>query len=521
MRSTDRRTILFAAAIAASLLGSLSVTTARADAALGFNTPVRLPTYVQCGGYEPSLVVDTYGNVVVTAHKQNHCLAAGPDPAGAVPVRTQSWLWNSTDDVNFTDMPGLTALGADRLDFGDEGDLARDDSGGLYFVDTKVADNSFTSWKATGLGAITETAQTPAMGTAQPVDDRPWITAHGNGVVAYFGNEGDKKSYPASAQAPGSGPGRYTVNMSADGGATFDHVGYQLPDSGWCRPAADHAPGSHLLYAVCTNDGGADDTTTFACSPGFKVGQLYSYVSADDGKSWTRHDIRPYNACNPVDSWPSTTVAANGDVYALYLDSPDAAGSPGPTGSLPGAGDPLASITASSYRLRLFRSTDHGVTWAERDVTPDPTGKYHYAWMDVAADGTIGVVYYHSVNASSDWFVEAETASGWSAPFSTARISPQRVSDSALGPLGDFFECAFGPDNRLRVVWTSLTTMVGQDFSYGLNSDIFYAVQSPAAPAASVPEASAGAAALAGAGGVAALAALLMRRRRRDEVGTG
>jgi hypothetical protein len=506
--------VLLAAAIGAtSLLGSLGATsTARADG-LGFNTAVKLPTYVQCGGYEPGLVVDSFGNVVVTAHKQNHCDAAGPDPAGTIPARAQSWLWTSSDDVNFTDMPGLTALGADRLDFGDEGDVARDDSGNLYFVDTKVADNTFTSWKATGLGAITETAQTPAMGTAQPVDDRPWITAHGNGLVVYFGNEGDKKSYPAGQVAPGSGPGRYTAYVSSNGGTTFDPVGYQLPDSGWCRPGADHTPGSHLLYMVCTNDGGADDATTFACSPGFKTGELYSYVSADDGKTWTRHDIRPYNACNPVDSWPAVSVAANGDVYALYLDSPDASGSAGPTGPLPGAGDPLASITATAQQLRLFRSTDHGQTWAERDVTPDPTGNYHYAWMDVAPDGTIGVVYYHAVDGNSDWYVEAETAPDFTAPFTTGRVWNQRVSTAAFGPFGDFFECAFGPDNRLRVVWTSLSTLVGQDFTYGLNSDIYYAVQSPAAPPASVPEAPL-AASLLGAGAVAGVAAVLVRRRR-------
>ena len=66
------------------------------------------------------------------------------------------------------------------------------------------------------------------------------------------------------------------------------------------------------------------------------------------------------------------------------------------------------------------------------------------------------------------------------------------------------------------MVWTSLSTLVGQAPTYGLNSDIYYAMQSPAAPAASVPEAS-GAAALAGAGGVAAVAAALVRRRRRRD----
>jgi hypothetical protein len=32
--------------------------------------------------------------------------------------------------------------------------------------------------------------------------------------------------------------------QSYDGGQTFDPLGYTLKDSSWCRPAADHAPGS-------------------------------------------------------------------------------------------------------------------------------------------------------------------------------------------------------------------------------------------------------------------------------------
>src|SRR5204862_498970 len=71
----------------------------------------------------------------------------------------------------------------------------------------------------------------------------------------------------------GSGPGRYTVYSSYDGGQTWDHLGISLKDSGWCRPAA--APKSKYVYAMCTND----------------TGKLYSYVSADDGHTWRRYDV--------------------------------------------------------------------------------------------------------------------------------------------------------------------------------------------------------------------------------------
>src|SRR4051812_40931533 len=91
-----------------------------------FGTPVRLPTFMSCGGYEPGIATDRFGNIFVTAHKQNHCLALAPDPNAPDGVRAQSWLWTSTDGVNWRDMPGLANLAAapDQLDVGDEGDIA-------------------------------------------------------------------------------------------------------------------------------------------------------------------------------------------------------------------------------------------------------------------------------------------------------------------------------------------------------------------------------------------------------------
>src|SRR3982751_6940847 len=74
---------------------------------LRFGTPVRLPTFESCGGYEPGIALDRYGNIFVTAHKQNHCDAVAADPSAPAGLRAQSWLWTSTDGVNFRDLPGL------------------------------------------------------------------------------------------------------------------------------------------------------------------------------------------------------------------------------------------------------------------------------------------------------------------------------------------------------------------------------------------------------------------------------
>src|SRR5258708_5408152 len=117
-----------------------------------FGTPVRLPTFQSCGGYEPGMAIDGFGNIFVTAHKQNHCDAAALDPSAPDGVRAASWLWISSDGVNFSDLPGLTPVALDQVDFGDEGDVALDDAMHLYFVDTKVKEDSMTRWTAAGPG---------------------------------------------------------------------------------------------------------------------------------------------------------------------------------------------------------------------------------------------------------------------------------------------------------------------------------------------------------------------------------
>src|SRR5438045_950288 len=149
-----------------------------------------------------------------------------------------SWAWYSTDGVKFHDLPGLTDLSLEQHDFGDEGDLALDDAGHLYFVDTNVLDATFTRWSTTDRGKVTFESHRPLIPAAQLVDDRPWVTAHGDGVVFYLGNEGDKVTYPlGQGTGSGFGPGRYTVYASYDAGESFNSIGYTLKDSGWCRPA--------------------------------------------------------------------------------------------------------------------------------------------------------------------------------------------------------------------------------------------------------------------------------------------
>ena len=451
-----------------------------AEAATGptFGTPVRLPTFKSCGGYEPGIALDRFGNIFVTAHKQNHCDAVAADPSAPDGVRAQSWLWTSTDGVNWVDMPGLANLAAapDQLDVGDEGDIALDDANHFYFVDTKVVDDSFARWTVTGLGSMSQDFARPVIPSLMPVDDRPWVTAHGATTVLYAGNEGDKDSYnvgstangctgPVTPPAPGqpAAGGRYTVFMSHDAGATFDPVGCTLPDSGWCRPEADHTAGSRYLYMFCTNDSGADDNVNSEGSPGYTVGTLWSYVSADDGASWKRYRVDSYNsnfsAATGDITWPSIKVASNGYVYALFTNPVSQNG------------------VKTGTRLMLYRSTDHGAHWQKQDVTPANAGLIRYSWVDVSGNGkTIGVGFETHATVNGNWHVFAGESSSFGSAVHYSLVDPVEVAPQGDFVFGDFFEVAFDPQGRLATVYTRCTDLIPGDATTDCdNSDIYFA----------------------------------------------
>lgn len=183
-----------------------------------FTKPLRL-TQPNFGGFEPSIKVDRHDNVVITAHK-NHTLLLSADPDGPAPERGASALWHSGDGgKTFGPLLGVTAARENSLWPAAEGDFALDGADHLYFVDTYLGDNSITRWALGPNGRVTAEA---SRGTGS-LDDRPWLAAHGDGVVMYLGNG----IFRVGPDGPVSG--RYTVYMSYDGGQTFNPLGWTCP----------------------------------------------------------------------------------------------------------------------------------------------------------------------------------------------------------------------------------------------------------------------------------------------------
>ena len=433
------------------------VLSTRNSAAIGgtaFGPPVKVTPELGYG-YEPTVIVDRFGNIFSTAHKENWQLVLAPDINSPTYTRSMSWAWVSVDGGHtFDDIPGLTSLSLEQHEFGDEGDMAFDDANHLYYVDTNVADDTFTRWSVSGAGLqnISLDFTRPLVPSAQLVDDRPWVTAHGNGHVFYLGNEGDKVTYPlGQGTGSGFGPGRYTVYSSYDGGQTFDNLGYTLKDSGWCRPASDHIAGSPYVYVVCGNDGGSNDVYT----PNNPKGTLYAYVSADDGHTFERYVVGSYNSTDSTFSWPTVNVAPDGSIWALYVDALD----------VTDCGTDITGVTTCdpvTNRLLLYHSVDHGRTWKGQDITPG-RGRYEYAWLAISADGKkLGVGVYYRPNLTSPWLVYGSVFRPGQKPVLTSLDPYNPVAPaSASEPPGDYMNSYFNPDGTLNVIWTRRELTVG------------------------------------------------------------
>jgi len=387
-------------------------------------------------GYEPSFVVDPYGNAFATAHKENWQLALAPDANSPTFTRSMSWAWLSSDGGRtWSDPPGLTPASLEQHLVGDEGDMATDDAGHIFYADTYLGDITLTRWTTNGLGDVTYDFTRPTVPTPE-LDDRPWITAHGNGHVFYFANHG-RKDYNG---------GRYTVHASYDGGLTWDVLGKGLLDSGWCRPAADHRPGSKLVYAFCTNDGG----------------KLYSYVSTDDGLTWSRYDVGTYNNADATQSYPSVQVGPDGTIWALYVDSTNVG-----DGGIP-----------NTNRLYLFKSTNNGTSFTKQEITP-VVGRYQYGWLSISADGkTLGLGIYYRPNASFAWSVAGVTWKAGSKPsarsFVDLDINHPVAPAQNDEPPGDYLGSYFFPDGKLGVIWTRYVLWTD---AATLERDIYFARQ--------------------------------------------
>jgi hypothetical protein len=284
----------------------------------------------------------------------------------------------------------------------------------MYFVDTWAADNNISRWSNHG---ATMDFIRPVVATYE-ADDRPWITAHGDGYVYYMSNTGYKHD------------GRLTIHRSTDGGMIFDPIGFTMPRSGWGTLDAD--PNSSYVYAFVNDQ--------------FYNGQYpVSGTPATEERIWISPDRGT--------TWSSVKVAglAGGD-NATQVDYPQVAVSP--------VDGTVYTLWGDGQVMKLGRSTDHGSTWTIYDVTPYEDGKYDSGALTVGPRNEIAIGFHHSNRIyAMFWRLEsnclqdpADPASICTGPASiTTRVAQETAPDQE-----HFFQIRFSADGALNLPYENM-----------------------------------------------------------------
>lgn len=412
--------------------------------AMRWKEPVWLPRMPECVdpnngqtfpeyaiGYEPTIAVDTEGNLYYTAHKDLRW--AGPNGgliAGGSPLLLAcqpggdtswdyyaSWFFVSQDGgTTWGPAPDWGAVDYGALYGGDEGDIGIDNNQQVYFVDTTLEDNWLHVWENGG-----SDYRDPATRlNSAAADDRPWVTAQGDGVVHYLGNSGT--AIPCS-----NGNGRYWYYRSTDAGLTFSQC-YTFP-GGWTHIDAER-DGPHTYVVQEVDDSGSGD--------------IQVRVNDQEGalNAWSEPLIIGPREANPPEGFPwiATGPASNeGLVAAVWADA--YGGRLGP------------------WSVNLAVSWDYGINWTHWDITPF-NGIFEYPNVYVGANNTVAVAFYGlegEYEAGNEWHLYAamvqDPEPGTPFDFTVADPHPLHtvndfeVANQDVHALHDFFEIAIDPND--------------------------------------------------------------------------
>ena len=412
-------------------------------------------------GYEPSLSIDSKGNMQITAHKDLRWGGEGNPFAPIIGGNLDSWyacedgsmttwdywaswFWISTDNGatwvhgdQFEPTPGNllnsaagSVTGGASECLGDEGDIAVDNEDVVYYLDTTLEDNWWHRFTEGGesyeMGSVCQRMNTLAG------DDRPWVAAQGDGIIHYLGNSG------ATPPECTGDNGRYWYYHSEDGGNTFSQC-FAMP-GGWSTISTENA-GSYVYVAqenADTNSG----TVQIRISDDYGRG---TGPGPSDG-SWAQPvDIGPRNG-NCPEGYPVVNNNEEGTVAVVWADCPN--------GDL-GAWDMLMAI-----------SYDRGETWEESwSIAPDwgdSGGLTMYPFVSISENDLVSVSWYgveygdDGYTEGDEWYLQVgaiyEPSSGDEFQWQIADPIPLHVvtayeeTNGDVHALHDFFETVHSPD---------------------------------------------------------------------------
>jgi len=354
-------------------------------------------------GYEPGLVSTSTGTLYYTAHKNLDDKTSWDYLA--------SWFFVSTDNgATWKSPTDPMPLGRKWQRYlGDEGDIGVDGQDKAYFVDTYLADNHLHVWADKGMWEYSEHIQKTG-----GLDDRPWITAQGNGILHYLGNNG--------AEVNG---GRYWYYRSTNGGRTWERS-VPVPGNGWGLIDAER-DGDHA-YIIDESDVDV-------------AADILIYRTDDQGVTWNWDSpIKIAHRDGPGRAFPVVCAGPSGSVFAFWNDA--------------------SNGTTNGTKLFIGWSSDYGKTWNYTNMTPFE-GFFDYPTLNIGADGSLGVTFYASddlpISSKSEWYIMGgiqRNAIQDPVHMNFSRADPHPVYvGSDLHALHDLMECAIGPDGYLNVAY--------------------------------------------------------------------
>lgn len=347
-------------------------------------------------GYEPSLAVDSTGAMYYTAHKDLRWETSWDYLA--------SWFFVSLDNgETWVDPVDWGLLDYGKAWAGDEGDIAIDAQDWVYFVDTTLVDNNLHIWSDRS-----GTYERVQIQGSFLLDDRPWITAQGDGILHYLGNNG--------VSVNGA---RVWYYRSTDAGLTWT-TGLPMP-GGWATIDAERY-GDHVYVAQVLS------------------GEIIMRTSLDTGVSWNEPvPVGPLQGNGIGEGMPTVFQGQNGTVFVIWQDSPN------------GGEEPAI--------LYLSKSEDYGATFEYWEISPFDA-IYLYPTVNIGPNNEVGLAFYGTqevpVSATSEWYlyaaVDFNPANGTQFNFTIADPQVLYTGDD-LHALHDFFEIAIGPDGSINIAY--------------------------------------------------------------------
>lgn len=458
--------------------GEPTMVTAGDQIELSFGDPIYMPRHEECIdmnngqdedyagygiGYEPSLSIDSMGNMQITAHKDLRWGGEGSPfaPVLGGPIDTwyacedgqmtswdywASWFWVSTDNGatwghgdQFDPTPGNLAnsaigsvTGGASECLGDEGDIAVDGNDVVYYLDTTLEDNWWHRFTEGGdsyeMGVVCQRMNTMA------ADDRPWVAAQGDGIIHYLGNSG------ASPPECTADSGRYWYYHSENGGNSFSQC-YAMP-GGWSTISSER-DGPYVYVAQ-------EDADTNTGTVQIRISDDYGRGTGpgpSDGTWAEPVEVGPRTG-NCPEGYPVVNNNEAGTVVVVWADCPNG-----------GVG---------AWDMKMAISYDHGTVWEDSwSIAPDwgeSGGITMYPFVSISENNMVSISWYgleygeDGYTEGDEWYLFAgaiyephsEDVFDWVVGDENPLhiVTAYEEANGDVHALHDFFETVHGPDGE-------------------------------------------------------------------------